>query len=129
MLSYPEFDPVAVTLEIRWYGLMYLAAFAAAYWLARLRAARTDAPVGEAQVGDLIFYGAVGVIAGGRLGYVLFYGLSDWADDWLFPLKIWDGGMSFHGGLLGVLAAMWWYGRELGRTFFEMTDFIAAMKS
>ncbi len=125
MLTYPEFDPVAVTLEIRWYGLMYLAAFAAAYWLARLRAARPDAPVSQAQVGDLIFYGAVGVIVGGRLGYVLFYGLSDWGDDWLFPLKIWEGGMSFHGGLLGVLTAMWLYGRELGRTFFEMTDFIA----
>ena len=125
MLSYPEIDPVAITIEVRWYGLMYLAAFASAWWLAHRRAAKPGSPLTPAEVGDLIFYGALGVIAGGRLGYVLFYGLDDWAADWLFPIKIWQGGMSFHGGLIGVLIAMAVFARMSGRRFFEVTDFIA----
>lgn len=128
MITYPEISPTALSLgplHIRWYGLMYLAAFASAWWLATRRARRDYSPCTPDQVGDLIFYGAVGVIAGGRLGYVLFYGLDDWAADWLFPVKIWEGGMSFHGGLLGVVVGMWYFARQVNKGFWEITDFVA----
>ena len=100
MLHHPAFDPVAVAigpLKVHWYGLMYLAAFASAWWLARLRARRPGSPVTEAQVEDLIFWGAIGVVAGGRLGYVLFYGFAHFQGDPLWLFRVWEGGMSFHG--------------------------------
>jgi len=129
-MIFPNIDPIALQLgpvAVRWYGLMYLVGFALAWWLGRLRAKAPNAPVGPKQVDDLLFYTALGVIAGGRLGYILFYGYEGWIDDPLRLLRIWEGGMSFHGGLIGVLVATWWYGRRLGRTFFEMTDFIAPL--
>ncbi|MEL7537270.1 MAG: prolipoprotein diacylglyceryl transferase [Pseudomonadota bacterium] len=125
MLTYPEIDEIAFSIDVRWYGLMYLAGFACAWYLANLRARKPDALMSEEQVGDLIFYGAIGVIAGGRLGYVLFYGLDQWADDWLFPIKINEGGMSFHGGLLGVIFAMWLFARQNRVGAWPMLDFIA----
>lgn len=142
MLIYPGFDPVALTiplefnlpggghfgpLAVRWYGITYLAGFAAAWWLARLRARRAGSPVTVPQVDDLIFYAAVGVILGGRIGYMLFYGFDQIVENPLSLLRIWEGGMSFHGGFLGVLVAMALYGRRIGQPFFVLTDFIAPL--
>lgn len=129
-MIFPEIDPVALhigPLAVRWYGLMYLTGFAAAWWLGRLRAGRPGAPIAPQQMDDLLFYGALGVIVGGRLGYTLFYNFDGWLADPLQLLRVWEGGMSFHGGFLGVLVAMWWYGRRIGRGFFTLTDFIAPL--
>ncbi|MEM8984615.1 MAG: prolipoprotein diacylglyceryl transferase [Pseudomonadota bacterium] len=125
MLTYPEIDEIAFSIDVRWYGLMYLAGFACAWYLATLRARRPNALLTVEQVGDFIFYGAIGVIAGGRLGYVLFYGLDQWADDWLFPIKINEGGMSFHGGLLGVITAMLIFARQNKVAPWRLLDFLA----
>ncbi|MCL4720814.1 MAG: prolipoprotein diacylglyceryl transferase [Gammaproteobacteria bacterium] len=130
MFLYPEFDPVAIQigpLAVRWYGLTYLVGFAAAWLLARRRAVRAGSPVTPAQVDDLIFYAALGVILGGRIGYMLFYGFEQIRQNPLSILRVWEGGMSFHGGFLGVLAAMALYARRLGRPFFAVTDFIAPL--
>ncbi len=129
-MIYPEIDPIAVAvgpLKIHWYGLMYLLGFAGFWWLGRARARRPDSPVRPAQVEDLLFHGAIGVVVGGRLGYQFFYGWQGLLDDPLRVFRVWEGGMSFHGGLLGVLAAMWWYARKHGLGFFQITDFIAPL--
>jgi phosphatidylglycerol:prolipoprotein diacylglycerol transferase len=129
-MVYPEIDPVALDLglvQIRWYGLSYLVGFAAAWWLARWRARQPHWRWEPRQIDDLLFYGALGVVVGGRLGYILFYGFDDWLADPLRLFRVWEGGMSFHGGLLGVLLAMLLYGRRFGRGFFELTDFIAPL--
>jgi phosphatidylglycerol:prolipoprotein diacylglycerol transferase len=129
-MIFPDIDPVALQagpLAIRWYGLMYLVGFALAWWLGRSRAARGMAPVTVTQIDDLLFYSALGVIVGGRLGYTFFYGFDGWLADPLRLLRVWEGGMSFHGGFLGVLVAMWWYGRRAGKSFFALTDFIAPL--
>lgn len=130
MIPYPEIDPVAVALgplKIRWYGLMYLAGFAIAWLLARHRAKKPEFGWQVSWVDDLIFYLALGLILGARVGYILFYNFDQWIHDPVMILRIWEGGMSFHGGLLGVLLAAWLYGRKLGKGFFEMTDFIAPL--
>jgi phosphatidylglycerol:prolipoprotein diacylglycerol transferase len=130
MFVYPEFDPVALKvgpLAVRWYGITYLVGFAAAWYLAKRRAARPGAPVSAVQVDDLIFYSALGVILGGRIGYMLFYGFDQIVANPLNLFRIWEGGMSFHGGLLGVIVAMWLYGRRLKRGFFEIADFAAPL--
>lgn len=127
-MTYPQIDPVAISLgplSIHWYGLMYLLGFAFVWLLGRYRAARHDWQVGQLE--DLLFYGALGVILGGRLGYALFYDLPANLDNPLNLLKIWQGGMSFHGGLIGVLIAFWYFGRKTGKSFFEISDFIAPM--
>lgn len=129
-MLYPEFDPVIVhigPLALRWYGLMYLLGFAGAWWLGRRRAGRENSPISPGQLDDLIFYGALGVILGGRIGYILFYDFGQWLNDPLVLLRIWEGGMSFHGGLLGVLLAMFVFARKLGLGFFQITDFIAPL--
>ncbi len=128
MLHHPAFDPVAVAigpLKVHWYGLMYLAAFASAWWLARLRARRPGSPVTEAQIEDLIFWGAIGVVVGGRLGYVLFYGFAHFQGDPLWLFRVWEGGMSFHGGLLGVGVALWWFARSRACRIADILDFVA----
>src|SRR5210317_750138 len=128
MLKYPEIDPVAVALgplKVRWYGLMYLLGFVAAWWLGRRRAASKGWTA--QQVDDMIFFVAVGVIAGGRIGSKLFYDFASFSADPLSLFRIWEGGMSFHGGLLGVLIAMWFFGRSRGMTFFQVTDFLAPL--
>ena len=129
MLIFPEIDPVAFSvgpLAVHWYGLTYLAGFLGAWWLGTVRARRTEG-WNKDMVGDLIFYGAVGVIVGGRLGYGLFYGLDQWSKDWLWIFKLQQGGMSFHGGMLGVLTAFAWFARRTRKTYFEVADFIVPM--
>ena len=128
MLQYSSFDPIALQLgplAIRWYGLMYLTGFVGGWWLVRRRAARGNAPCSVVQVDDLLFYTALGVILGGRVGYMLFYGWDQVVDNPLNLLKIWQGGMSFHGGLLGVVVAMFLYARKIGCRMVELTDTIA----
>ena len=130
MFVYPDFDPVALRigpLAVRWYGITYLAGFGAAWLLARRRAARPGSPVTAVQVDDLIFYAALGVILGGRIGYMLFYGFDQIVANPLNIFRIWEGGMSFHGGFLGVLAAMWLYARRLKQRFFSLMDFVAPL--
>ena len=128
MLTYPEIDPVIFSigfLKIRWYGLMYVIGFLFAWWLARRRCKLADSPITAEQVDDLIFYGMLGVILGGRIGYALVYGTEQLFSDPLYLFKITEGGMSFHGGLAGVMIAMWLYGRKLNLTMWRMTDFVA----
>ena len=129
MFVFPEFDPVIFSLgplKIRWYGLMYVVGFLVAWWLGRRRCRSEHAIVKEPQqVDDLIFFAMLGVIVGGRLGSILFYNFDKFADDPFYLLRIWEGGMSFHGGLLGVLFAMWLFGRKHGKTMWQITDFMA----
>ncbi|ALM51695.1 prolipoprotein diacylglyceryl transferase [Halomonas huangheensis] len=128
MLSYPDIDPVAIAigpLKVHWYGLMYVIGFVAAWWLGCRRASRIG--LTRDDVSDLLFYSAVGVVAGGRLGYALFYGLEQWLGDPLWIFKVWDGGMSFHGGLIGVLIAALLFARRKGLAFFTLTDFVAPL--
>ena len=130
MLTYPEIDPDIFSigfLTVRWYGLMYVAGFVLGWVLARKRAVRSYAPIKPAQVDDLVFYMMLGVIIGGRVGYCLVYGWDEMARDVFYIFKIWKGGMSFHGGLVGVLTAMWLYGRSLGKTMWHITDFVVPL--
>ncbi len=130
MFVYPNPDPVAISfgpLKMRWYGLMYLLGFAAAWWLARRRAAATHSSWNPPDVDDLIFYSAVGVILGGRIGWMLFYGTETLLADPLGLLRIWEGGMSFHGGLVGVLIALVMFARKRGREIGDVFDFTAPL--
>lgn len=130
MISYPNIDPIAFSLgpvKVHWYGLMYLVGFVGGWWLGRLRAKRPASSWSPEQVDDLVFYCGLGVILGGRIGYVLFYGFDHLTADPLSIFKVWQGGMSFHGGLLGVLTAMGIYARKTGKSFFQVTDFIAPL--
>jgi len=129
-LSYPNIDPVAIDLgplQVHWYGLMYLLGFLAAFLLGQQRAQRTGSPISKEQVGDMIYFCAIGVIIGGRLGYVFFYNFDKFLDDPIWLLKIWEGGMAFHGGLMGVMTAIVLYARKIGCTFFQLLDFIAPL--
>jgi phosphatidylglycerol---prolipoprotein diacylglyceryl transferase len=130
MINYPGFNPIAFELgpvKVHWYGIMYLLGFAGAWWLARRRAARPGSSWKPDDVDDLIFFCMLGVILGGRIGYVLFYGLKFWATDAWYPLKLWEGGMSFHGGLLGVVAAMTLFAWRRGRNAADVYDFTAPL--
>lgn len=124
-----NFDPIALSLgplTVHWYGVMYLLAFLSFWWIQSLITARRPWwGWSRENVSDFMFYGMLGVILGGRLGYVFFYGLPTLLEDPLFLIRIWDGGMSFHGGLLGVIAAMAWYGRKSSRSFWQVADFVA----
>jgi len=135
LLTHPQFDPVAIDLSriglpiaVLWYGLTYLVAFALFLWLARLRVAQ--APFAQAgwtrrDVEDLLFYGVLGVVIGGRLGYVLFYKPGYYAAHPLEALAVWKGGMAFHGGLLGVIAAMMLFAHLRRRPWLQVTDLVA----
>jgi phosphatidylglycerol:prolipoprotein diacylglycerol transferase len=130
MLTYPHPDPVAIALgplKIRWYGLMYLVGFMAAWWLARRRAARPTSTWTPTEVDDFIFYCALGVILGGRLGWMLFYGTERILEDPLSVLRIWEGGMSFHGGLVGVLVALGVFASRRGKHIADVMDFTAPL--
>ncbi len=131
MLVHPQFDPVAFSLgplAVRWYGLMYLAGFALFMALGRYRARRNVLSGWlPRDVDDLLFYGVLGVILGGRLGYVLFYKPAHYLANPLEILAVWQGGMAFHGGFLGVLLAVWIYARMTRRHFLDVTDFIAPL--
>lgn len=127
MLQYPQIDPVAIALgplKIHWYGLMYLVGFLAAWWLGRRRAHRLG--LNADAVETLIFYCAMGVILGGRVGYALFYGFDKLADNPLWLFKVWEGGMSFHGGLTGVLIAALVFARKQNLRFFPTHGFYSA---
>lgn len=131
MLTYPEPDPLLFSigaLKIHWYGFMYLASLTAGWLLARWRA-RHNSALGwkPSDLDDLLFYVALGVVAGARIGYILFYDFPTLLEDPLRILRIWEGGMSFHGGLLGVILAVWLYARKHGRPLFSITDFIAPL--
>ncbi len=130
MLHYPNINPIAFSLgpiKVHWYGLMYLLGFAGAWGLGTLRARRPNSGWTAEQVSDLIFYAAIGVIVGGRLGYMLFYDLPNFLHNPLTFFEVWDGGMSFHGGLLGVIVSIFFYGRKTKKTFLEIGDFVAPL--
>ncbi|MDG0969297.1 MAG: prolipoprotein diacylglyceryl transferase [Porticoccaceae bacterium] len=130
MLTYPVIDPVALSLgpiKIHWYGIMYLLAFAVAWFLALRNSQRPWSPINKAQVEDLIVYGAFGVILGGRLGYLLFYSADKWLADPTMLIRIWEGGMSFHGGLIGVAIAILIYSRKYQISFLGLADFVAPL--
>lgn len=134
MLQHPQIDPVALQLgplAIHWYGLTYLAAFGLFMWLANLRlrhqpfAGITNPPWTRRDVEDILFLGVLGVVAGGRIGYCLFYKPAYYLFNPLEVFAIWQGGMSFHGGLIGVMLAMVWYAHSRKRPFMEVMDFVA----
>ncbi len=130
MLVHPNFDPVLFSLgplAVRWYGLMYLAGFAAAWWLGRRRIAQGIVLITRAQFDDILFGSIVGVILGGRLGYVLFYKPDSYFPHPLEILAIWQGGMSFHGGFLGVLAAMAFVAHRQRLNWWDVMDFVAPL--
>ncbi len=130
MISYPNINPVAIDLDVvkvHWYGLMYLFAFLSAWWLGNLRAKSADSDWTKQHVSDVIFYGALGVILGGRIGYILFYNFDTFLGNPAIIIRIWEGGMSFHGGMLGVFLALYLFARKTGRSFFQVSDFIAPM--
>ena len=127
-MIYPTIDPVALSLgplQVHWYGLMYLFGFAGAWWLGCIRADRYGWTAEEVE--DLLFYGAIGVIVGGRVGYSIFYDFPSLIDNPLNLFKVWQGGMSFHGGLIGVLTAFAFFSRKTGKSYFTISDFIAPM--
>ena len=126
MLTYPALDPVAISLgpiQVHWYGLTYMVGFLLAWWLARGRADRLG--LTKDQIGDLLFYTAAGVILGGRLGYALFYHFDRVLADPLWLLRVWEGGMAFHGGFLGVALAVWLFARKHKINWLELGDFVA----
>jgi phosphatidylglycerol:prolipoprotein diacylglycerol transferase len=131
MLVHPDFDPVvfhiAGPLAIRWYGLMYLIGFVAAWWLGRVRAKQPHSALTPHQVDDMVFYGMIGVIVGGSIGSTLFYHFPEFIGNPQIVFRIWDGGMSFHGGFLGVLLVMWWYAKKQQLAFFTLMDFVAPL--
>lgn len=126
MITYPNIDPIAVSIgpiSVHWYGIMYLIGFTGAYLLGMYRAKRSNGLWTPEMVGDMIFYGAVGVILGGRIGYILFYQFPAFVEDPLIMIRIWEGGMSFHGGLLGVVVAMLLFAKRYHKHLVDVTDF------
>ncbi len=130
MLTYPHIDPVAIAIgpvKIHWYGIMYLIAFGAAWWLGQRRAKQEGSVWNDEKVSDLIFFGALGVIFGGRIGYTFFYNLPKFLADPTTIFRVWEGGMSFHGGFIGVMYAMWFFARKHKMAYFDLVDFVAPL--
>ena len=129
-IAYPNIDPILVSLgpvAIHWYGIMYLIGFGSAWYLALWRAKHFRLSWTPEQISDLIFYAAIGTILGGRIGYMLFYGMSELLQDPLTIFKIWEGGMSFHGGLIGVICALYLFAKSRHKPFLAVTDFVAPL--
>lgn len=129
-MIHPNFDPIAFAIgpvAVRWYGLMYLVGFVLYLVLGRLRARQDWRAMSATDVDDLLFFGVIGVILGGRLGYCLFYKPDYYLLHPLEILMLWKGGMSFHGGLLGVVVAEWWWSRRRGKSFLAVADFVAPL--
>ncbi len=129
-MNYPHIDNVIVELgplALRWYGVMYVLGFAAFYLLGKWRSQRKLTRWTPPEIADLLFYGVAGVVIGGRVGFVLFYGFEDFLRDPLWLVRIWEGGMSFHGGLLGVAGAAWLYAKKTSRSLFDVTDLAAPL--
>ncbi|GKV75774.1 prolipoprotein diacylglyceryl transferase [Pectobacterium brasiliense] len=129
-LAFPQFDPVIFSigpLALHWYGLMYLVGFVFAMWLAVRRANKPGSSWTKDEVENLLYMGFLGVFVGGRLGYVLFYAFPSFLENPLYLFKVWDGGMSFHGGLMGVICVMLWFAHRTKRHFFQVADFIAPL--
>ena len=136
MLAYPHFNPIAISIgplfgvgpfRIHWYGIMYLIGFLAGWALGRYRARRAGSTWTPLDVDDLIFYCALGVILGGRVGWCIFYGRDVIAESWMNVFHVWDGGMSFHGGMLGVLAATMLFARTKRKNVADVLDFVAPL--
>lgn len=140
MLQFPNFNPIAVSVgpfdvigksigpwEIHWYGIMYMLAFLSAWMLALYRSGKPHSPITKVEVENLVTYGAFGVILGGRVGYVIFYNFDHWMSDPLWLFRIWEGGMSFHGGLIGVLLAMYVYATRIRVPYLALMDFVAPL--
>jgi phosphatidylglycerol:prolipoprotein diacylglycerol transferase len=128
MLTYPEIDPVALhvgSLSIHWYGLMYLIGFVCCWGVLVLRSKRSPRGFNVDQISDMLFYTALGIIIGGRVGYMLFYAWSDLIANPLMLFEVWKGGMSFHGGLIGVIIGLGYYAHTLGKSLGEVADFAA----
>jgi len=127
MLQYPSINPVAFSigpLAVHWYGLMYLIGFVGAWILLTFRAKKINSVWTKENVSDIIFYGALGVIIGGRVGYILFYNFTEFLHAPWTLFQVWKGGMSFHGGLIGVIVMMWFYSRKIHKRLVDLTDFI-----
>jgi phosphatidylglycerol:prolipoprotein diacylglycerol transferase len=130
MFVHPQFDPIAFhvgPLAVRWYGLMYLLAFTLVLVLGRWRISHKLTKLTARDLDDLLFFCMLGTIVGGRLGYVLFYKLSHYLEYPLDLFKVWEGGMSFHGGLIGVILAMLIFAKKRGYTFWQISDFGAPL--
>ena len=130
MLIYPQIDPAAFSLGpiiVYWYGIMYLVGFTSAWVLSSIRCKKPNSPISKAQVSDMIFYAALGVILGGRIGYMLFYDFSNFIHAPWIILKVWEGGMAFHGGLIGVILTLSLFCRKYECNLFKVLDFITPM--
>jgi phosphatidylglycerol:prolipoprotein diacylglycerol transferase len=130
MLTHPQFDPIAFAIgpvAVRWYGLMYLLGFALFLILGRLRAKDTWRGMDKQDVDDLLFWGVLGVIVGGRLGYVLFYKPGYYLEHPLEAFMLWKGGMASHGGIIGVITMMWLWSRAKGKSFLKVADFVVPL--
>lgn len=140
MLTYPNIDPIALSLgtielfgrsfgpiNVHWYGLMYLFGFTAAWLIGVYRTRHAHSPVSKTQMEDLIFYGAMGVVIGARFGYIFFYNFDAFLNNPMILFKVWEGGMSFHGGLIGVIVAMVMFSRKVNQSFVDVMDFMAPL--
>jgi phosphatidylglycerol:prolipoprotein diacylglycerol transferase len=129
-LQFPVIDPIIFSIgpvALRWYGMMYLVGFLAAMFIANKAADKSGGEWTREQVSDLLFYGFLGVILGGRIGYVFFYQFDYFLAEPLYLFKIWTGGMSFHGGLLGVIAAVYLYAKKVNKSFLQVGDFVVPL--
>ncbi|MCR9191379.1 MAG: prolipoprotein diacylglyceryl transferase [Gammaproteobacteria bacterium] len=129
-LPFPEINPVAFSIgpvAVHWYGLMYLLGFGMAWLLAKWRVKHLHLQWTDDQIGDLIFYAAMGLILGGRIGYMLFYNSQELMHDPISLFKVWQGGMSFHGGLMGGLIALYLFAKRIKKPFWVVADFLAPL--
>jgi len=129
-IQFPQIDPIIFSIgpiALRWYGLMYLLGFAGAIWLGNKQAEKPNSGWTKEQVSDLLFYAFLGVILGGRIGYVLFYHFDFFMADPLYLFKIWEGGMSFHGGLLGVITSLFYFSKRENKQLLAIGDFVAPL--